>query len=196
MKNYILLFILTVTLVLGQACKSKTEEVAIAQNDALAKATLVKNEKATALAVKRAAINEAKAKKEEQKRLAILEKAKVSPTYTDRTGNIVYYKAEIDPAYTGGQDELRKYLKANIKYPAAARDQGHEGTVFVDFVVDAKGKIREVVATDVIGENVDVAFKSESVRVVSAMPGWTPGRQHGKAVDVSFSIPITFQIED
>ena len=56
--------------------------------------------------------------------------------------------------------------------------------------------VREVVASDVIGENVDASFKEESVRVVAAMPGWIAGRQQGKGVDVSFSIPITFQLEN
>jgi protein TonB len=64
----------------------------------------------------------------------------------------------------------------------------------VDFVVDEKGRVREVVATDAVGEDVDLSFKEESVRVVAAMPGWKAGMQNGKAVDVSFSIPITFEI--
>jgi TonB family protein len=93
-------------------------------------------------------------------------------------------------------DELRKYLKENLKYPAEARTKGIEGTVFVDFVIDEKGNVREVVATDVVGENVDLSLKEESVRVVASMPGWKAGLQHGKAVDASFSIPITFEIQN
>lgn len=73
---------------------------------------------------------------------------------------------------------------------------GYEGTVFVDFVVDEKGRVREVVASDVVGEDVAISFKEESVRVVAAMQGWNAGRQNGKPVDTSFSIPITFQLEN
>jgi protein TonB len=91
---------------------------------------------------------------------------------------------------------MSKYLRSNLKYPETARDKGIEGTVFVDFVVDEKGNVREVVASDVVGENVDQALKDESVRVVSAMPTWVAGQQHGKSVDASFSIPITFQLSN
>ena len=196
MKNFIMLFVLVFALVIWQGC-SKTEESA---NESTAKtseatAKLVKRD-ADEIAATRARIAEARAEKEAQRKLAIAEKAKASPTYKDADGNVVYYKAEIDPSYTGGFDELAKYLKENLKYPEAARQAGYEGTVFVDFVIDAKGRVREVVASDVIGENVDASFKEESVRVVAAMPGWMAGRQQGKAVDTSFSIPITFELNN
>jgi len=196
MKNFIMLFVLVFALVIWQGC-SKTEESA---NESTAKtseanAKLVKRN-ADEVAAKRAWIVKARAEKEAQRKLDLAEKAKASPTYKDAGGNIVYYKAEIDPSYTGGFDELTKYLNANLKYPEAAREAGHEGTVFVDFVIDAKGRVREVVASDVIGENAEASFKEESVRVVAAMPGWIAGRQQGKAVDASFSIPITFQLQD
>jgi TonB family protein len=91
---------------------------------------------------------------------------------------------------------MRKYLRDNLTYPEAAREKGHEGTVFVDFTVGENGKIRDVVASEIVGDNVDISFKVESVRVVAAMPGWKAGRQNGKAVDASFSIPITFQLDN
>jgi TonB family protein len=197
MKKYTLIFVLASMLAISQACSPKAEEASAEQNsEVAANATLVKTRNAEALATKRAAIAKARAEREQQRKEAILQKAKTSPTYKDANGNVVYYKTEIDPAYAGGLDELAKYLKSNLKYPAEARSNGYEGTVFVDFVIDAKGRVREVVASDVVGENVDLSFKEESVRVVSAMPGWKAGRQNGKAVDAAFSIPITFQLED
>lgn len=197
MKNFIMLSVLVSALVIWQGC-SKTEESAnrsaAETNDATAK--LIKLRSADQIAATRAEMARAQAEKDQQRKLAIAEKAKASSTYTDAAGNVVYYKAEIDPSYAGGFDELSKYLKANLKYPEAAREDGYEGTVFVDFVIDAKGRVREVVASDVIGENIEVSFKEEAVRVVAAMPGWKAGRQQGKAVDASFSIPITFQLEN
>ena len=197
MKNIIVLFVFAFALVIWQGC-SKTKESANESPARSGEATakLVKSKNAAEIEAGRAKIAKARAEKEVQRKLAIAEKAKESPTYKDAAGNIVYYKAEIDPSYAGGLDELTKYLKANLKYPEAAREGGREGTVFVDFVVDAKGKIREVVGSDVIGEDADVSFKEEAVRVVAAMPGCTAGRQNGKAVDTSFSIPITFQLEN
>jgi TonB family protein len=198
MKNYILLFAVVSSLAISQGCstKDKMKEASAAENNETANATLVKNKKAEERAVKRAAIAKASAEKEKQRKLALLEKAKASPTYKDANGQIVYYKAEADPEYTGGLDELAKYLRDNLEYPADAREKGYEGTVFVDFVVDTQGRVREVIASDVVGEEVDISFKEESVRVVATMPGWKPGRQNGKAVDTSFSIPITFQLEN
>ena len=197
MKNIIMLFVFAFTLVIWQGCsetkESANESPAISSE---ATARLVKSKNAEEIAAARAKIAKARAEKEAERKLAIAEKAKKSPTYKDASGNVVYYKAEIDPSYAGGLDDLTKYLQANLKYPEAAREAGKEGTVFVDFVIDAKGRVREVVGSDVIGEDADVSFKEEAVRVVAAMPGWTAGRQNGKAVDTSFSIPITFQLEN
>jgi TonB family protein len=199
MKNIIILCVLVSALVIGQSCAPKTDEAKIESTAAESKEAttkLVKLKTADEIAATRAKIAKASAEKEAQRKLAIVEKAKATPTYKDASGKIVYYKAEVDPSYTGGMDELRKYLKDNLAYPEAAREKGYEGTVFVDFIVDEQGRIRGVVASDVIGEDVDISFKEESVRVVAAMPGWKAGRQNGKSVDASFSIPITFQLEN
>jgi protein TonB len=203
MKNIIILCILASVLVIGQGCASKTDEAKAEQakaeqaaaDESMAPTKLVKLRTAEEVSATRAKIAKARAEKEAQRQLAIAEKVKVTPTYKDASGKIVYYKAEVDPSYNGGLNEMRKYLRDNLVYPEAAREAGFEGTVFVDFTVDEQGKIRDVVASDVIGDDVDQAFKTESVRVVSAMPGWRAGRQHGKAVDASFSIPITFELD-
>jgi TonB family protein len=199
MKNIITLCVLASSLIIGQSCARKTDESKIeltAGESKKATATLVKLKTRDEIAATRAKIAKASAEKEAQRRLAMAEKAKATPTYKDASGRIVYNKAEVDPSYTGGFDELAKYLKDNLMYPEAAREKGYEGTVFVDFIVDEKGKIRNVVASDVVGEDVDISFKEESVRVVAAMPGWKAGRQNGKSVDASYSIPITFHLEN
>jgi protein TonB len=118
---------------------------------------------------------------------------KTKPTYKDASGKMVYNKAEIDPSFTGGDDAMMQYLRDNINYPADAREKGIEGTVFIDFVVGDNGKVREVVVSDIVGDE-DQSLKDEAARVVSSMPTWIPGRQRGEAVDTRFSIPITFQL--
>lgn len=193
MKNYFLLTILLFSFVIWQGCDSKTKEAKIESAPA---AEIIQAKNAEDLAVKRAKLESAKHVRAEQRRLALSEKIKVATTYKDASGKTVYYKAEIDPAYTGGPDALDAYLKDNLQYPEEAREKGLEGTVFVDFVIDVKGRVREVVASDVVGEDVDISLKEESVRVVAAMPVWKAGRQHGKAVDASFSIPISFQLKN
>ncbi len=138
----------------------------------------------------------------ERKRIALAEKRKIEwearsksmPFYTDENKNIVYNKAEKDPSFVGGESAMNKYLLTSVKYPAQAERDGLEGTVFVDFIVAANGSVREVVVSDMPGEYADTSLRDEAIRVVSNMPKWTPGRQRGKAVDVKFSLPITFRI--
>jgi TonB family protein len=197
MKNFILLFVLASTLTIWMGCSPGTKETTVEQDkEGAAKMALVKSERAEELQAKKARHAKMIAEREQTRIAMLVEKAKATPTYKDADGNVVYYKAEMDPSYAGGMDELRAYLKNNLKYPVEAQENGYEGTVFVDFVIDANGKVRNVTASDVIGENIDASFKEESVRVVSAMPGWKAGRQNGKAVDTSFSLPITFEMAD
>jgi TonB family protein len=192
-KNFYFFALLVCSFVLWQGCASKSQEE---NNESAAKADSVEIKKAEAIVARKARLAEESAARAEQRALALAEKTKLSSTYKDASGKLIYLKAEVDPSYTGGQDEMRKYLRDNLKYPQEARDNGVEGTVFVDFVIDEKGRVREVVASDAVGENADLLFKEEAVRVVAAMPGWKAGTQRGKAVDVSFSIPISFELSN
>jgi TonB family protein len=194
MKTTFKIFIVLLSVAVWQGCDTKATEAKYAAID---KASVDASElkKAEARAEKKARLQKANEEKAIARNLALQERIKTSLTFKDATGRIVYNKAEIDPSFAGGMDEMRKYLKDNLKYPEGAKEKEFEGTVFVDFVVDEKGRVREVVASDVVGEDVDLSLKEESVRVVAAMPVWKPGTQHGKAVDTSFSIPITFEID-
>ena len=97
---------------------------------------------------------------------------------------------EQNPEFKGGFEAMLKFLKANIKYPVEAWSAGIQGTVFVQFVVSETGKISNVKLLRGIGGGCD----EESVRVVSLMPDWIPGRLMGKAVKVMFQIPVKFSI--
>jgi protein TonB len=195
MKKNISILVLVLSFVVFQGCSSKTEKNEQEKIDQeTTEAQLVNDKNAEEISAKKAKLAKERAEKEEQRREAIEAKAKLSTTYKDASGNLVYYKAEVDPSYAGGQSELAKYLRDNLKYPPNAMENKIEGTVFVDFVINKNGKVREVVATDLIGEDVDLSLKEEAVRVVAAMPDWKAGVQHGVPVDVSFSIPITFEL--
>lgn len=195
MKRTIQLVTLLAAFSVWQGCESKSEKAAEASK-AVADAQAIEVKKTEALAAKRALILKASAVRAEERARAAAERAKLTPTYKDSFGNLVYIKAEVDPSYNGGDAAMSSYLRDNLKYPQEARDAGKQGTVFVDFVVNSKGQVREVVASDVVGEDVDVSLKEEAVRVVASMPGWNAGLQQAKAVDVSFSIPITFELID
>lgn len=193
MNKNIQLVILLCAAAVWQGCESKSEK-ATEESKVIAEAQASQAEKAEQLAANRALLVKASALRAEERARAVAERAKLTPFYTDALGHIVFIKAEVDPSYNGGDKAMAKYLRDNLKYPAEARDKGQQGTVFVDFIVDLKGRVREVVATDVVGEDVDILLKEEAVRVVASMPGWNAGLQQAKAVDVSFSIPITFDL--
>ncbi len=193
MKKNSLLLMLVLSFALLQSCGRKTEE----QTDANAiEATTDEVTAQEDRATKRARIETARIEKQEQRRLAAIEKAKTAPTFKDASGKIVYNKAEIDPTFVGGDKAMMDYLHDNLTYPEEAQKDGIEGTVFVDFIVDEKGLVRQVTATEVVGDEINQSLKDEAVRVVTAMPAWVAGTQHGKAVDAYFSVPITFQLSN
>ena len=193
MKKSIQLIILLTAFAVLQSCGSKSEKAAD-EARTIEGAQASEAKKADELSAKRVLLIKARTLRAEERAAAVAAKAKLTPTYKDALGNTIYVKAEVDPSYNGGHAAMTAYLRDNLKYPEEARDKKQEGTVFVDFVVDSKGRVREVIASDFVGEDVDISLKEEAVRVVSSMPGWNAGLQQAKAVDVSFSIPITFEL--
>jgi periplasmic protein TonB len=97
---------------------------------------------------------------------------------------------EEKPLYPGGIESLTKFLETNIKYPHVAKEAGIMGTVIVQFIIQKDGSVGEVKVVRGLGGGCN----EEAVRVVSMMPKWTPGRQRGKAVRVTFHIPVIFNL--
>ncbi len=104
----------------------------------------------------------------------------------------VFTVVEVMPEYPGGMDSLAAFIGRNIKYAASAKDAGITGTVFVNFIIEKDGSVGEVKTLRGISEDCD----NEAVRVVSLMPNWTPGKQHGENVRVSFNLPIKFKLDE
>ena len=104
----------------------------------------------------------------------------------------IFFIVEDMPGFGGeGQDGFRKYIMKNLKYPEIAAENGISGRVFVRFVVEANGSVSNVN----IVRGVDPALDAEAVRVVKSSPKWTPGKQRGKPVRVSFTFPINFVLQ-
>ena len=97
---------------------------------------------------------------------------------------------DVDPEFPGGVEELYKYISGNIHYPEAAKAAGEEGRVMVRFVVEADGTITGTEVVRGIGGECD----SEALRVINAMPKWTPAMKDGKAVRVQYTVPIIFKL--
>ncbi|MEP7264110.1 MAG: energy transducer TonB [Bacteroidota bacterium] len=109
----------------------------------------------------------------------------------DPNANAVLTIVEEMPTFPGGEGELQTYLKKNIKYPPLARENGITGRVYVNFIVDREGKIKDAKILRGIGGGCD----EEALRVVRSMPSWKPGKQNGRSVNVSFNMPIFFNLQ-
>jgi periplasmic protein TonB len=94
------------------------------------------------------------------------------------------------PEYKDGMKAMFQFLADNIKYPAIARENGIDGTVYVGFVVWNDGSIRNVE----VKRGRSGGLNEEAARVIAMMPNWKPGRQNGKAVNVAFTVPIKFTL--
>jgi len=100
----------------------------------------------------------------------------------------VFVVLEVIPSFPRGIEALHRFMRENIVFPAEAREQGIQGTVFVMFIVERDGTISNVSVSRGIGGGAD----EEAVRVVSMMPKWTPGQHRGENVRVRFSLPVRF----
>lgn len=192
MKNIIILFACVGALTLTQ-CGNKKE--------VSTEATVTADQAATSVTPaetadeRRARIKREREEYAERTRLANEERAKTSPTYKDSEGRTVYNSTEVMPSFRGSENELEQYIQDNVNYPTDAQTDRIEGTVFVEFVVGADGKVRDAEVLEATSDTVKQNFSDEAVRVVSNMPTWTAGTQGGKPVDVRVTLPITFQLE-
>ena len=102
----------------------------------------------------------------------------------------VFDVVEQMPKFPGGDNGLMTFLKNTIKYPEAAEKAGKQGRVVVTFVVNTDGSISDAK----VARSVSEELNAEALRVVNAMPKWTPGKQNGKDVRVRFTLPVTFKL--
>ena len=98
---------------------------------------------------------------------------------------------EQKPEFPGGEAAMYKWLSDNIVYPSAASEEGVQGRVVVEFVVDRDGSITNV---KVVRQR-HPALDKEALRVIKAMPKWIPGRNNGQPVKVTYTLPVTFKLQ-
>ena len=103
----------------------------------------------------------------------------------------VFVVVEQQPEFPGGQAALMKYLNSSIKYPQVAQDNGIQGRVITQFVVEKDGSITDVQVV----KGADPSLDKEAIRVVKAMPSWKPGQQQGKKVRVRYTLPVVFRLQ-
>ena len=104
----------------------------------------------------------------------------------------VYDTVEVMPEFPGGMQALMQYLAKSIKYPVQAQEAGTQGRVIVQFIVNKDGGVTDVA----VARSVDASLDDEAIRIVKAMPTWTPGLQKGEPVNVKFTLPVMFKLTD
>jgi len=106
--------------------------------------------------------------------------------------SFIFTIVEDMPMFGGGdQNKFRQYIQKTLKYPPIAAENGIQGTVYINFVVNRNGEV----ANATIIRGVDPALDKEAVRVIMSSPKWTPGKQRGKPVRVQFTFPIKFVLQ-
>ena len=129
------------------------------------------------------------ATKEVVKKEVVEEAPKVEKPKDEGPMNIAI--VEQKPSFPGGDAAMYSWLSNNINYPAAASEEGIQGKVTVQFIVEKDGRISNVHV--VRGKH--PALDAEAKRVVSKMPKWTPGRNNGQPVRVIYNLPVNFRLQ-
>ena len=104
----------------------------------------------------------------------------------------VFNVVEQMPSFPGGMEALIQYLAKNMRYPVEAQKNKVQGRVVVGFIVSKDGDIKKAH----ILRGVDPELDAEAIRVIESMPRWMPGMQRGKAVAVSYTLPVMFRLTE
>ena len=113
------------------------------------------------------------------------------PTLSKSPGSDVFDVVEEMPAFPGGAVAMMDFFMKNMKYPKDAMEAKQEGRVIAQFVVEKDGSI----SGSHIVKSVSPSLDAEALRIVNAMPNWTPGRQNGKPVRVKYTVPLSFKLK-
>ena len=123
----------------------------------------------------------------EHKNEVIVEEKKPEPVKEE-----VFKAVEQMPTFPGGEAALMKYLREHINYPTVAMENNVQGKVIVQFVVTKTGKVGEVK----VARSVDRDLDKEAVRVCKSLPDFIPGRMNGQAVNVWYTLPVQFKLQN
>lgn len=104
---------------------------------------------------------------------------------------IPFQLVEEKPSFNGGDaNEFSKWVNSKLVYPEIAKENGVQGRVTLQFTVNADGTVSNVKVL----RGVDSSLDKEAVRVVSSSPKWKPGKQRDRAVKVTYTFPVIFQL--
>ena len=129
---------------------------------------------------------------EDDKAEEVVIAAPVEAPVEEEEEEVIFVVVEKMPEFPGGQQALFKYLSENVKYPVIAQENGIQGRVICQFVVNRDGSIVDV---EVVRSGGDPSLDKEAIRVIKSMPKWKPGQQRGKPVRVKYTVPVNFKLQ-
>ena len=129
---------------------------------------------------------------EDDKEVEVVIAAPVEAPVEEEEEEVVFVVVESMPEFPGGQQALFRFLSENVKYPVIAQENGIQGRVICQFVVNKDGSIVDV---EVARSGGDPSLDKEAVRVIKSMPKWKPGKQRGKPVRVKYTVPVNFKLQ-
>lgn len=201
-KYFLTLPLFAVLLMVSYACKNKTVPDSNEQNKVVAEAVtnadtvITPPLKAT---VKSTASTPVSEKKEISLKTnikidappVIVSPLELTKAISKQSTDSVFYGVEKMPQFPGGDEELLKFIKENLRYPKVAAEVGIEGRVTIRFIVNRNGDVTDVKVI----RGIDASCDKEAIRVVNMMPKWTPGRQNGQNVPVYYTLPIVYKLQ-
>ena len=100
-------------------------------------------------------------------------------------------KVDEKPSFPGGESAMQSYLNSNVKYPDVAQENGVQGRVIVESIIEKDGSMSDVKVI----RSVDPSLDREALRVVKAMPKWTPAKLKGIPVRTKCTTPVVFRLQ-
>jgi len=101
------------------------------------------------------------------------------------------FAVDESPEFEGGLKALQQFVAKNLRYPHVAASEGKQGTLYVKFVVNEKGKVSDVLIQNNLGYGLD----EEALRVIKLIPDFkSPGKVKGRAVKTNYQLPIKFKL--
>ncbi len=107
------------------------------------------------------------------------------------TGSEIFTRPEEEAQFPGGLDSLNLYLRKNIHYPDMAKDQGITGKVYLTFMVDTDGNIKDIKVL----RSANPMLDKEAIRCIRSMPKWSPAKNNHSAVRSIYYLPISFRLQ-
>ena len=118
----------------------------------------------------------------------------VAPKESAPVGVYAYSDVDVKPTFLNSADPrvfMERWVYQYVKYPKYAVENGIQGRVVVNFIINEKGEVKDVKVSRGVHELLD----EEAVRVVAASPKWKPGRFHGKKVKTAMSVSVDFKLD-